>query len=104
MGTMAGAVTALGVKGNGQNSAMLQFSLTPDVGLSATFIVTAYPAFEPQVFAGMSALLAAAYHAQRQVKIEFYEVPRETPRCTSVELTHLANRKPRPNPRPRRRA
>ncbi len=87
MGTMSGAVTALGVKGNGQNSAMIQFSLTPDVGLGQTFIVTAYPAFEPQVFAGMSALLAAAYHARKQVKIEFYEVPRETPRCTSVELT-----------------
>lgn len=99
MGTMSGAVTALGVKGNGQNSAMIQFSLTPDVGLGQTFIVTAYPAFEPQVFAGMSALLAAAYHARKQVKIEFYEVPRETPRCTSVELTQLPNPKPRPKRR-----
>lgn len=99
MGTLTGAVSALGVKGSGQNSAMVQFSLVPDVGVPQTFIVTAYPAFEPQVFAGMCALLASAYQAQRQVKIEYYEVPTETPRCTSVELTL---NKARPARRPAR--
>jgi hypothetical protein len=92
MGKQTGLVTWLGVKGSGQNSAMIQFSLTPDVGVSSTYIVTAYPAFEPQVFSGMAALLAAAYYAQRQVEIEYYEVPRETPRCTSVELTQKKGR------------
>ena len=54
------------------------------------------PAFRPQPEAdavrAAAALLAAAYYAQRQVEIEYYEVPRETPRCTSVELTQKKGR------------
>lgn len=103
MGTLTGSVTWLGVTGNGQNSAMVQFSLQPDVGVASTYIVTAYPAFEPQVFSGMASLLAAAYYAQKQVTIEYYEVPRETPRCTSVELTMKKARAKKPPAKVRRR-
>ena len=83
MGTMTGGVLGLSVFGRGQNSALLEFTL--DDGTSnQTFVVTAYPGFEPQVFAGMTALLTAAYYAQKKVQISYYEVANQTPCCTSV--------------------
>ena len=71
MGTNTGLVSKLSVMGNGQNSAMIQFSLNPDIGQPQTYVVAAYPTFEPQVFAGMAALLASAYYAQKKVNVEY---------------------------------
>lgn len=82
-----GHLVYLEVMGNGPNSAQIQFTLAHPGTEKETYIVTAYPSFEPQVFAGMAALLAAAYYAKGDIEISYMDVPNASPLCTRVSLT-----------------
>ncbi len=85
--TRVGRLAYLEVMGNGLNSGHIEFTLATPKLPNATYIAGVKPLHEPQVFAGMDALLAAAYYANRDIEISYYAVPGGTCVCTRVSLT-----------------
>lgn len=92
MPKMYGSVIKVLIKGRGRHSAELQFSVT-DGKRKEAFVAHDKPrrktgednGHEPQVFAGMAALLSAAYFAKEQVEVEFATPAKgETPEVISV--------------------
>lgn len=82
-----GCLVSLEVMGNGARSGHIEFTLATAGKANATFIVIGVlPFVEPQVFAGMAALFAAAYYAEKIIEISYYEVPGGTSVCTRITL------------------
>jgi hypothetical protein len=71
--SMFGEVVSINIKGRGQNSAQLLFVVRSGTGTTRAFVVTAYPAFEPQVFGAMATVLSTAYALKETVMVTFEE-------------------------------
>lgn len=71
-----GRVVAANVTGWGQNSAQFFFNVRPSGGgQDMGFIVTAYLAYEPQVFSSIVTMITAAFYAKRDVQVLYYIQP-----------------------------
>lgn len=84
--TCRGLVLGSTVSGFGRNSAQLQFRVHCRMqNKTIGFIVTDYPCYERQVFCGMTAQVAAAFCADREVEVSYYAVSGKH-YCQSVTL------------------
>lgn len=81
MPEIIGKVTSVNVNGDGQNSAQLLFTVK-----ETPFVVLSYPAYEPQVYAAMAALVSAAYFAEADIKVKYKKVTGETNRAIQIEI------------------
>jgi hypothetical protein len=83
-----GTISLVNVDGNGPNSAQLEFSIValPTAKCpGATFVVLAYPSTEPQVFAGITNIVTAAFFAKQPVTVT-WEATGSTPRAIGVQI------------------
>jgi hypothetical protein len=78
-----GIVENINVKGAGPNSGQLLFGLRADNGSKMALVV--HMDTEPQVFAGMAALLAAAMQHGMRVQAT-YQPAQPTDKATEIEL------------------
>lgn len=85
-GTLVGSITGLRVFGNGPNSAQVEVTLD----YANTFVVPAYPEAEPQVFAGIAALLSGAYFNGERVEITWETTGASTRRAVGVRVPAAA--------------
>ncbi|MBL8017114.1 MAG: hypothetical protein JNK43_07595 [Ignavibacteria bacterium] len=82
---ITGFITSVNIKGVGQNSAHLLFTVEDmSSGESVAIMATAYPDYEPQLFASVSAFVTSAYFAQRKITAGYYQNPEETARVMEV--------------------
>jgi hypothetical protein len=83
--TLSGIVTAVNISGVGPNSAQLEFAVAGP-GQPHTLVVSAPPATEPQVFAGMSSFVTSALLAKQRITVTFETVPGQADHATKVEM------------------
>ena len=81
---VTGHVTSVNVKGVGPNSAQLLFVVEDKAGKGTPLVVTAYPDYEPQVFASISAFVSAAHFQGKVITAGYYARPGETSRVIEV--------------------
>ncbi|GEM_PF-5849515 len=80
-----GTVVLLDISGIGPNSAQILFTLKSPVE-SKSFVVNAYPAHEPAVFAAYSSLLSMAYVNNDSVGVRYESFPGETDRVAGMSI------------------
>ena len=89
---ITGTVTSVNVKGYGQNSAQLLFTvLNKKTGEQKAIMVTSYPDYEPQIFSSMANFVTAAYFSKQKITAGYYTNPGETSR--SIEVFSPPNEK-----------
>jgi hypothetical protein len=72
--TITGKVKSVNVKGKGPNSAQLLFVVEEELtGHKRPIVVTAQPAYEPQVFSAMASFVIAAYFSKETITAGYEE-------------------------------
>lgn len=85
--TITGTVTTVNVKGHGNNSSQLLFTVKDsDDGITKPFVAHFQPSHVPQVFAAYTTVVMQAYIHQRPIVVGYQKRLNETDRVCEIEI------------------